>query len=175
MHWDFYVYCRPGQNFSSSSQFSWLFWFFLISFYFCLFASCFPCILTLLGVSTFSGLLLNCEEEASYSLWDEEIFIRIWHYVALETWHSVAPTPVGCCYSFCKALCMSSYLHWRGGGGLLLLLLFFSSHMCLSTVVLCCWIFGSCYFSWRSPSATLFTSVSWVTVCLCVFLSCAWL
>lgn len=32
----------------------------------------------------------------------------------------------------------------RGKEGLLLLLLSFSSHVCLSAVVLCCWIFGSC-------------------------------
>lgn len=85
--------------------------------FFFFFLSCFPCILTLLGVSTFSGLLLNCEEEASYSLWDEEIFIRIWHYVALETWHSVAPTPVGCCYSFCKAPLYVELLTLKGRRG----------------------------------------------------------
>lgn len=72
-----------------------------------------------------------------------------------------APVEPRC--SFCNApLCV--HLYCEGKGGLLLLLLFFSSHMRLSTLVLCCWIFGNCRFRWRSPStATVFISASWAT------------
>lgn len=128
---------------------SWLFWLSVTILIF-LFASCFSSY----SNSPWSSLLFWTSKLQGRGILLFVLFIWGWHYLAVELWDEVAFTPVEPCCSFCNApLCV--HLYCEGKGGLLLLLLFFSSHMRLSTLALCCWIFGDCHFPWRSPSTAL--------------------
>lgn len=114
--------------------------------------------------------LVNCKGGASYSLSWKEMVIWGWHYLAVELWHGVAFAAMEPCCSFRSApLCVRSYC--EGERGLLLVLLFFSSHVHLSTLALCCWIFGNCRFPWRSLSLQHCLHFS-ISGHLCVILSC---